>query len=808
MSNIAKRFHHSVGGASLRAAAAVLTLAATTPPAPALAQTPPVKANVGDPAPALSLETLINAPEGASASWAAFKGKAVVLEFFATWCGPCLAAVPDINELAERYKDKPVVFISITSEDERAVRKMMEKTPLKTWVGLDGDRSTHNAFGVRLIPHTVVVDMTGEIVAVTAPKNLTIEAIDEVLEGRVPPIRNRRIEPEPPVHESESAYRRANTPGREPGDKEGKFPLVQVLIKPSQKSFGDETVSPGALTLDGVTLRDALDFAFGVGKRRVQTDLPTTLQRYTVVAAVPDAHKDEIKPTLQRAVEMAFNLSARYEVREDSLFVLEAPEGAPPGLKRSLEEGAEPSIQTEPGRLRVRAGSVKDLVEFLERELDGTVQDKSRLRAAYDFELTFTPNDADSLIEAVEKQLGLKLDARNRVDELLAVEASPAPPLDSLRWLDPDGRPAEWAPIREGYAALTFWSSACDPCIEVTEHLASLAAAMKDKAVRLAIVTEDAPDRLRAFMEQRPLRLWIGLDKDGAFRRALHVDDLPTTVFLDAARYGAAVTHPALLSEERLLHLVSGAENLLIPQRNEELAVMSLDDRSIRTDIRPNYWVMIKETDSQADALKLREDGWSGDGVMLHRMAALAFNESVARVAIRGGDAAKRYRFAIVPPPGRSDLKGMMLIDALEMAFELTPTREQADRPAWVMTASDSQAVKLKRAEPAKEGAPSQPPSAGRPTTGATGGARQLVGRGQTIGVLARQLEDALGQVVVDETGLKEVYDWQIEIDPRKPEEVLAHVQDATGLTLTRGTRQVTVLIAEVADAPKRVKRR
>src|ERR1039457_5194390 len=101
---------------------------------------------IGDVPPPLTLTKTIQGPPAAELSWDKLKGKVVVLEFWATWCGPCVKAIPHLNDLAEQFKDKPVVFISVTSENEDVVRIFLKNHPMKTWVGLDDYEVLNKAF--------------------------------------------------------------------------------------------------------------------------------------------------------------------------------------------------------------------------------------------------------------------------------------------------------------------------------------------------------------------------------------------------------------------------------------------------------------------------------------------------------------------------------------------------------------------------------------------------------------------------------------------------------------------------------------
>jgi thiol-disulfide isomerase/thioredoxin len=78
-------------------------------------------------APPLQIVKLLQAPSRSLANWEALRGKAVVLEFWATWCGPCAAAIPHMNKLADEFAGKPVQFIAITAEKQDAVDRFLAK---------------------------------------------------------------------------------------------------------------------------------------------------------------------------------------------------------------------------------------------------------------------------------------------------------------------------------------------------------------------------------------------------------------------------------------------------------------------------------------------------------------------------------------------------------------------------------------------------------------------------------------------------------------------------------------------------------
>src|SRR5262249_51887602 len=118
------------------------------------------------------------------ASWGSLKGKIVVLEFWATWCGPCIAAIPHLNEMEDQFREEPVQFIAITDEKEALIAPFLKKKPMHAWVGLDTDRSMFKDYAINGIPHTIVVDRDGKIAAITHPSMLTAQHIKDLLAGK------------------------------------------------------------------------------------------------------------------------------------------------------------------------------------------------------------------------------------------------------------------------------------------------------------------------------------------------------------------------------------------------------------------------------------------------------------------------------------------------------------------------------------------------------------------------------------------------------------------------------------------------
>lgn len=129
---------------------------------------------------------ILNVPEGAE-----FDSKFKVLEFWATWCAPCLKAVPHLNELSEEFaENKDLVFLSITYEKPEVAERALKRIPFKTTVVADQNQAVFTNLGVKkgttiTIPQTFLVDQNNVVRWKGKPSDLTPELLNKFLSGSI-----------------------------------------------------------------------------------------------------------------------------------------------------------------------------------------------------------------------------------------------------------------------------------------------------------------------------------------------------------------------------------------------------------------------------------------------------------------------------------------------------------------------------------------------------------------------------------------------------------------------------------------------
>ena len=136
---------------------------------------------VGDSMPAFTLHSTVNG----SVNSEDLKGKVVLINIFATWCGPCQREIPHLQKLEEKYHGKDIYFVSISCDNNKKAWENRVRAGLKgiQLHFVNGD-TFMNDYMIKGIPRFILLDKEGKIISVdmsrpSDPK--TIAKLDELL---------------------------------------------------------------------------------------------------------------------------------------------------------------------------------------------------------------------------------------------------------------------------------------------------------------------------------------------------------------------------------------------------------------------------------------------------------------------------------------------------------------------------------------------------------------------------------------------------------------------------------------------------
>ena len=121
----------------------------------------PSNANVspGDKAPEFTLK---NVQDGKQVSLADFKGKVLLIDFWATWCGPCKKVMPHYDKLLKENRERGLVVLAISiDKSERKLKRFVDRKPTTFPMLHDPKKTVATKYGAFRIPTTLLVDRNG-----------------------------------------------------------------------------------------------------------------------------------------------------------------------------------------------------------------------------------------------------------------------------------------------------------------------------------------------------------------------------------------------------------------------------------------------------------------------------------------------------------------------------------------------------------------------------------------------------------------------------------------------------------------------
>lgn len=364
----------------------------------------------GTPAPPLDTLKLLQAPLGARADWASLKGKVVVLEFWATWCSPCVASLPHLSQLVESLDPAKFQFISIDDEDLKAVQTFLTKKKMSGWVGVDASGGVFGLYGVESRPTTIIVDGNGKIVAVTEIDSVSAADLRGVAEGK-----NVAFKPVMEISE-----------GRVPSSPDAGRSLFAVSVS---KASPDAKMAiarhpPTGTDLLGQDADSLMTDVFNVfGNQRYVLKDPLPEGRYDVRVNSVDVPQTVIDSVVQQAVLGALHLQIQSKTLTKPAYLLRATDAS----KKLLSPSASTHVVKRGywhGKFLLMNGTMDDLAYVLATGLENPVLNETGIDGTYDARFQVAGGDVDSLNAVLKETLGLELVPGNQEMSITVLEVS------------------------------------------------------------------------------------------------------------------------------------------------------------------------------------------------------------------------------------------------------------------------------------------------------------------------------------------------------------------------------------------------
>lgn len=396
------------------------------------------KVQVGDVVRSLeALGSILDGSSGAPAPRPELRDKVLVIEFWDTRCGPCVASIPIWNKLNQRYMDKPVVFLAVSREDAPTIAAFVKKKPMGGLVAVDADGSIFKSFGIKGIPRTAILHRDGRLAGWSHVSSLyeNPDVLDRILRGE--PVELSAT----PYGEGVDLFADVESDIGTTGGAQAP-PLCMILIRPARPDKFPFGGTSRERRIENVTVREAILQVYDVPWANVIVEMTPPEEKYDILFRWPRGEMNAGRRLLRDAFETTFNLTMKRESRTADVFILDVIENResswePASMRVAIDlETGNTGINQEMldrvnkgDKFFFTLGSTPELAGALSYALDAPVIDEAKVEGYYAFYFPWSKETStrEEVIKTMREKYGVTLTPAKREVEMLVVRSADAP---------------------------------------------------------------------------------------------------------------------------------------------------------------------------------------------------------------------------------------------------------------------------------------------------------------------------------------------------------------------------------------------
>jgi len=255
-------------------------------------------------APEFKIAKVFNAPVTELKSLASLKGKVVYLEFWATWCAPCVAGVPRTNRLLDALKGEPVVFLAVTDEPADMIATFLKTHEFKAWVGIDVERSSLKAYKNRSRPEGWLIGKDGTLLGRISPDRLQESDVRDAIAGKFK------------LKAEEAAFNEAHGDSAPQAGKTFFEAVISSASGKSRMSMSEDDFEATAMSFALI-----VSWIWGVEQDQVLAE-PPPVAKFSARLKTPPGRFEDGRELMKRAILSTFDLTVAPEPKETDVYLL------------------------------------------------------------------------------------------------------------------------------------------------------------------------------------------------------------------------------------------------------------------------------------------------------------------------------------------------------------------------------------------------------------------------------------------------------------------------------------------------------